>query len=313
MTEQFWEAYCEEVLEIDKQEIRPMCEPKLFNHGEKTANAIVLVHGLSDSPFSMAAIAEQFYQLGFNVFLPLLPGHGLKDSDKAMKAMEEDTLLKQWKKAIEYTVNEAKKMGDKISIGGLSNGGTLSTYYVINHPDDIQGGLFLFSAALDFGDFAEKIVRKDNIFIEIVKENWDQFRDKERGNFVGSKPHAYSWVTTAGIEKLSELILEIEKKYPTKNKRYNNIQCPVFAVHSEFDKATSIEEVELLINNHSKRQERTYLFRIKEDFYVTHFRVVLKENLYNLDNPPKPIESKNPFFQEMIEAMKNFIDLHLPA
>lgn len=313
MTERFWQAYCQEVLGIDKQEIRPICEPKLLDHGEKTANAIVLVHGLSDSPFSMASIAEQFYQLGFNVFLPLLPGHGLKDDNKAMKAMGEDTLLSQWKQAIKYTVTEAKKMGERISIGGLSAGGTLSTYYVINYPDDIQGGLFLFSAALDFGDFVEAFVRKDNIFVEIIKNIWDKLQLRERGNFVGSKPHAYSWVPTESAERLSELILEIERKYPTKNQRYNNLQCPVFAVHSEFDKAASIQEIELLINNNSKVQKKTYLFRIKKDFFVTHFRVVLKDNLYDLDNIPQPIESKNPFFPEMIEAMKNFIKLHLSA
>ena len=311
MTGIVWQEYVKEVLNLDHQEIRPLCEPKLLNHGKKMPNAIVLIHGLSDSPLSMAAIAEKFYQMGFNVLLPLLPGHGLKDADQAIMEMRDDTLLTQWKKAIEYAVMEAKKMGRQVSIGGLSAGGALSTHYVINHADDIQGGLFLFSAALDFGDFAEILIRKDNILVEIIKGFRDEQKAQERGDFVGNKPHAYSWVPAEGAERLSELILEIETKYSNKNERYNDIKQPVFAVHSEFDEAANIEELELLINNHPQKEQKTKFFRIKESFFVTHFRLVLEENLYSIDTPSEPIESKNPFFPEMIEEMKQFIDQHL--
>ena len=311
MTEIFWEEYCKEILKLDNQKIRPLCEPKLLVHGRKTLNSIVLIHGLSDSPLSMNAIAEKFYEMGFNVILPLLPGHGLKAPQQAMASMTDKTLLTQWKKAVEYTVKEAQKMGDNISIGGLSTGGTLSTHYVINHPDDIQGGLFLFSAALDFGDLIERLLRRQYIVVKIAKKTWDTIRAKERGAYVGNKPHAYGWVPAESSGRLSELILEIEDKYSSKNKRYHDINQPVFAVHSECDKAAGIEEIELLINNHPQKEQKTNFFRIKKDFSVTHFRVVLEDNLYSLDNPTEPIESKNPFFPEMIEEMKNFVNQHL--
>ncbi|MDJ0508600.1 MAG: alpha/beta hydrolase [Crocosphaera sp.] len=311
MTGIFWEEYSKEVLKLENQEIRPLCEPKLLNDGKKTPNSIVLIHGLSDSPFSVTAIAEKFYKMGFNVFLPLLPGHGLKDEKKAMAAMTDETLFTQWKEAVKYAVAEAKKMSDTVSIGGLSTGGALSTHYVINHPDDIQGALFLFSAALDFGDFAEIFVRKDNIFVEMIKRFRDKSKEKERGDFVGNKPHAYAWAPTESSERLSELILEIEQKYPSKNERYNDINQPVFAVHSECDEAAGIEEVQLLIDHHPQKEQKAHFIRIKESFFVTHFRVVLEENLYSLDNPPQPIESKNPFFPEIIEEMKQFVSQHL--
>ena len=70
MREKFWQAYCQEFLKLDQTEIRPLCEPKILTHGEKTSNAIVLIHGLSDSPLSMAAIGQKFYAMGFNVLLP---------------------------------------------------------------------------------------------------------------------------------------------------------------------------------------------------------------------------------------------------
>ena len=38
---------------------------------------IVLIHGITDSPYYMEAIGKQFYAKGYNVVLPLLPAHGL--------------------------------------------------------------------------------------------------------------------------------------------------------------------------------------------------------------------------------------------
>ena len=115
--------------------------------------------------------------------------------------------------------------------------------------------------------------------VETSEKIWDEFQSKKRGYFVGNRPHAYGWVPAKGAERLSELILEIEEKYPSKSQRYNDIKQPVFAVHSEFDKTANIGKIEWLINNHSQKQQITKLFRIKEDVYVTHVWVILEENL----------------------------------
>ena len=161
-----------------------------------------------------------------------------------MTSMTDETLLKQWKKAIKYAVIKAKNMGHKVSIGGLSAGGTLSTYYAINYAQDIQGALFLFAAALELGDFFEAFITEDNILVETSEKIWDEFQSKKRGYFVGNRPHAYGWVPAKGAERLSELILEIEEKYPSKSQRYNDIKQPVFAVHCEFDKTANIGKIE---------------------------------------------------------------------
>jgi hypothetical protein len=44
----------------EKAEIRDGCHPLIFQHGDRTRNAIVLVHGLSDSPYFMRDIGEYF-------------------------------------------------------------------------------------------------------------------------------------------------------------------------------------------------------------------------------------------------------------
>jgi len=39
--------------------------------------AVLLLHGVSDSPYSMRAMAQLCYEQGFNVLALRLPGHGL--------------------------------------------------------------------------------------------------------------------------------------------------------------------------------------------------------------------------------------------
>jgi carboxylesterase len=47
-------------------------------HGSKTPRAIVLIHGLTNSPRQFRELAEQFYERGYNVIVPRLPEHGLE-------------------------------------------------------------------------------------------------------------------------------------------------------------------------------------------------------------------------------------------
>ncbi len=51
-------------------------EPK-----DPSGKAILLVHGLSDSPYSFVDVANKLADQGFLVRVPLLPGHGAKPSD----------------------------------------------------------------------------------------------------------------------------------------------------------------------------------------------------------------------------------------
>src|ERR1041385_4116649 len=55
--------------------------PFLLTHGRRTARAILLVHGLTDSPYYVRALADVFYAAGYNVAAVLLPGHGTKPED----------------------------------------------------------------------------------------------------------------------------------------------------------------------------------------------------------------------------------------
>jgi esterase/lipase len=92
-----------------------------MEHEGPTTKAIVLVHGLTDSPYFMTAIGDYFFQnLGYNVYLPLLQSHGLKEP----KGME-GVALDEWKANVNFAVDIAASKAHQVSIGGLSTGGAL--------------------------------------------------------------------------------------------------------------------------------------------------------------------------------------------
>jgi len=298
---------------IDSGTIRPGNEPRIMiQESEQTVeNAVVLVHGLSDSPYFMQAIGNKFYDLGFNVLMPLMPGHGINSSEEAEKKM--DSLdVKDWFAEVAFAVACARDLGQKVSIGGLSNGGLLSTYHTIVAPQEITGGLFLFSAALDIGDIKENLLRADNFLVSFVLETAENIQESERGPLVNNdrNPYRYSWIPMNGNVQLSNCIKEIENYYDRHNQpKYSDIDRPVFAAHSESDKAASIAEIELLIRNHPQSETKTEFFRMKEKFNVPHASVVLAENLYSPMGEPQ--EGKNIFFDDMMQAMERFIEKHL--
>ena len=293
-----WEGYYKN-FKIEPDSVREGCEPQIMLQDQPTEKAIILIHGLTDSPYFMKAIGECFYQWGYNVFIPLLDRHGLKKPDK-MKGVTKEA----WIENVNYAIQEAKNKCKIISIGGLSAGGTLSVWKILNSPDIITGGVFLFSAALDiagkFGDLVECLLRMP-LTSDILIEGQDWLGKK----LIGINPYRYSRIDNDGATELSKLIKEIDDRLETLQK--DSIDTPIFIAHSEDDSAVDIEGVEELATKNNP--DKTEFFLIKQHFHVPHASVVLKNDILAKDG--SPLEPKNPLFDEMMNAANQFQKQHL--
>lgn len=94
--------------------------PYILHHGKPTDNVVVLLHGLSDSPFYMRGIAQALFDKGMNVIVPLNVGHGQRDADDDMS---DSDLAKRWKQHLDDVIKIAPEFGNKIYLGGFSTGG----------------------------------------------------------------------------------------------------------------------------------------------------------------------------------------------
>jgi pimeloyl-ACP methyl ester carboxylesterase len=117
--------------------------------------AVVLLHGLTDSPYSLRHVGAFYRQRGFAVVSIRMPGHGTVPAG-LIRARWED-----WMAATRLAVRHARTLagaGTPLHLVGYSNGGALALKYALDSLDD-QGlarpeQLVLFSPMVGITSFA---------------------------------------------------------------------------------------------------------------------------------------------------------------
>lgn len=288
-----WFNYYQRFTYFSPEAVRDGCQPRIMEHSASPKKAIVLVHGLSDSPYFMTAIGDYFFnQLGYNVYMPLLHCHGLKDP-KGMEEVE----LEEWKSNVSFAVNTAASKASEVSIGGLSTGGALSLYMSALNPR-INGTLYLFSAALDLAGGPSGLVgeMQENLLLTFLPDLFD-FNTP----MIGENPYRYSYVDMDGAKQLARLIKETDTIIGLFDSRFP-FPDKVFAAHSESDETADIAGIEALQNVSDKA--RFNFFRIAKNLAVPHASVVLEKPVVSDDG--KELEPRNPVFAEMMQAIAVF-------
>ena len=97
--------------------------------------AVVLLHGLTDSPYSLRHVARRYVQDGFAAVAIRLPGHGTVPAGLSQVEWE------QWMAATHLAVREARRLAPApapLHVVGFSNGGALAMKYALDVLDDPQ-------------------------------------------------------------------------------------------------------------------------------------------------------------------------------
>jgi len=117
--------------------------------------AVLLLHGLSDSPYSVRALAEYFEAKQFYVLVLRLPGHGTTPGSLR------DVTWQDWAAAVELAARHAGRKIDPAKpffIAGYSTGATLAVRYALEALEEgdlpAPRGLFLFSPAIGVSKLA---------------------------------------------------------------------------------------------------------------------------------------------------------------
>lgn len=287
-----WLGYYDRFSYFSSGNVREGCHPRIMEHRDPSRKAIVLVHGLSDSPYFMTAIGEYFFRhLGYNVYIPLLHCHGLKDP-KGMEGVE----LEEWKANVDFAISTAALKAKEISIGGLSTGGTLGFYMATVNPG-IQGSVYLFSAALDLagGPFGMTGELKEILLQTFLADLLDSNKP-----LVGDNPYRYTHIDMDGAAELARLIRETDVLIEGFSLRVPYSK-KVFAAHSACDTTADIAGIEALQS--VSAHDRFSLFRIPRELGVQHASVVLKEPIVK---DGKLLEAANPVFIDMMDAISAF-------
>jgi alpha-beta hydrolase superfamily lysophospholipase len=154
----------------------------------------LLIHGLSDSPYSVRASAEKMHARGWTVIALRVPGHGTSPGSLA------EARWRDWSAAVRVA---AKGLRDKVPEGsplilfGFSNGGALCVDYALDSLEDPSlpraDGIVMYAPMIGITPFA-KITRLHHLIA------WIPAFEKVRWSRIDEEidPYKYSsWPTNA--------------------------------------------------------------------------------------------------------------------
>jgi esterase/lipase len=141
--------------DADNPAIDPRCLPLVLAHAAPAPRAIMLFHGFTNCPRQFNEFAHLLYGVGYNVYVPRLPRHGLRDklgtSLAGLTAEELCTFA-------ETSVRLAAGLGATLSVLGLSVGATLAAWLAQTQPLDRAVAVAPFFSVNRIGTLLEPVL-----------------------------------------------------------------------------------------------------------------------------------------------------------
>lgn len=258
---------------------------------------VVLLHGLSDSPYYLHSVAQAIHAKGFNVVVGLIPGHGL--TTNAETIFHDNNLRQVWRDYTDALITAVRPMGNKLLVGGFSTGGALAVDHILREPGS-SDGLLLFSGALALADNAETLSK---IPFAKVLGKWMDGDYQE----LGDNPYKYPSISSHAALILMDIIRNIRSALHEST----GLKLPIFVAHSQADTVTPIEGVKGLLT--FSLAEHTVV-EAAESMAVCHAAIPLsKEQVTHIGikdpNPLVPCDSPeyNPIHAQMIAMMQFYL------
>ena len=257
--------------------------PFFLDHGARTGNTVLMIHGLTDSPWYMRALGEKLYRQGYNVICILLPGHGTKPEDLLhVKAL-------QWQQEVDLGLGIAAGLGDRVSLAGFSTGGTLALDALRRHPELKAEKVFLFSPAIALNEAQLTKIELGCQAPWLTTHILGEYRESHPETIVEDNPYYYNKMAINGICQLYYLTRDL-KRGQDEILRSIGSGTAVFAAQSGVDKLVNHGSVTKFMAS-LPGTSNVYVWYPAADG-VEHIMVPRPEN--------------NPYFPELLRKLGDF-------
>jgi esterase/lipase len=191
---------------------------------------VVLVHGLSDTAFSMRDLATTFANHCFESRAVLLPGHGTRPAD----LMGVDH--RAWQAHVAAAVRQARSESDRIVVAGFSLGAALALNVAADSPGDIAAVIGFSPAYRIRSHFLARQARWIAPF-----RPWLDLGPREDFARYGAMPTQGIASTVATLNSLEARMRSLEK-----------LQIPWLVVQSEDDEVVDVAWNRLFFDTHAQ-------------------------------------------------------------
>jgi esterase/lipase len=227
------------------------CRSKFFFHSHPTPKVCLFFHGFTAGSYQFEPLGEAFFQAGYNVLIPLMPGHGVAgdwDGDNPPPLPEDAQVYQQF--GIEW-LQQAKPLGEQLVIGGYSSGASLAAWLALEHSQDI-------SQTLVFAPY----LSGNNILVDwlvhILPVYYEWLNKDNPGNF--------------GYEgfRIPALRIFLDMGEEILNRAKNTPAAPMLIVSSESDQATNRHEHRELFEAVLKYQPKSWYHCFEKELHIPH-------------------------------------------
>lgn len=216
-----------------------------------TEKAIVFFHGFTAIPAQFDAIATVFHAVGYNVIVPLLPGHGIADdwSRDNPPPLPED--WQAYETFGRFWLQQARSFGDRVIVGGLSGGANLAGWLAVHCAHQVDRAL-LFAPYLSNANLAVGlVVRTLDIYFE-----WKTSPRLKQFGYPGFSMPALRLLVEQG-----QALLDEAEAIPA---------APMLIVSSDRDLAVNEKDHEILFKSVLRYQPQAWHFCFAAKFNVGH-------------------------------------------
>ncbi len=192
------------VIDAEKGIVSELGATRLLTHGQAADKAIVFLHGFTNCPQQFAALGQRFFQLGYNVFIPRLPHHGLANRlTNDLKSLRAVELLD----FVDEVIDRARGLGGRIAVAGMSLGGLLAAW-VGQRRADVDLALAI---APDFGlALVPRALERPVIAIlRTLPDFYIWWDPRTRAANPSSYPFAYPGFSSHSVAEVMRLALDV--------------------------------------------------------------------------------------------------------
>ena len=179
--------------------VHPRCVPYLLSHGKRTPRSYVLVHGISNCPYSMVDFAPKLHALGHNVLVVRMPQNGhLDNSTDALRHLT----AKDLRAFSDQSIDIAAGLGERVHVIGISAGGVIAGWMAQNRGEIDRA--VLLAPAYGLSSFGTGL---NNALMRLIllMPNFSVWKDPILRADAENRPHSYKRQATRGMGEVMRL------------------------------------------------------------------------------------------------------------
>ncbi|GAB4386521.1 MAG: hypothetical protein Kow00121_53310 [Elainellaceae cyanobacterium] len=227
------------------------CRSKFFLHNHPTAKVCLFLHGFTAGPYQFEPLGRAFFEAGYNVLVPLQPGHGQAGDWSRQHPPPLPTDVRIYQQFVLEWIEIAQALGQQVVVGGLSSGAVLAAWLAIEYAE-------LVDQALLFAPYLGSRFWIFDWLVKVLPFYFEWFNKDAPGNF------GYKGFRIPALRLFLELGHHITKKAQSRT------AAPLLLACSDGDRVTNRSKQQRLFKSVLAHQPRAWYYSFDKALQIRH-------------------------------------------